>query len=102
MATVGNNDNQKYADLRDSFFSESEREHFNEVMKNPEERAIHAEMLKQKASELYRKAMDLIVRVERGEFNDEQMEKVEYQIAHYLAGIVDFEKTLEKEDERER
>ena len=38
--------------------------------------------------------MDLIKRVELGEFNDEQLEKVEYAIAHYLSGIEDLHQEL--------
>ncbi len=72
-------------------------------MRNPKDQRIHAKMLEEKAETLYKKAMDLIKRVELGEFNDEQMEKVEYAISHYLAGIEDLhqelilEKTLRSE-----
>lgn len=70
-------------------------------MRNPKDRKIHAKMLEEEAKTLYKKAKCLIKRVELGEFNDEQMEKVEYAISQYLAGIQDLrqelilEKTLE-------
>lgn len=97
MATQGNNVSGKYAELRDSFFSDSEKEYFAKIMKNPKDRAIHAKLLRKKADWLYKKAMGLITRVENGEFNEEQMARVEYMIAHYLAAIEDFEKVLELE-----
>ena len=101
MATVGNNTSAKHEQLREAFFTEGEKEQFKKVMSNPKDQRIHSKILEEKAETLYKKAMDLIKRVELGEFNDEQMEKVEYAISHYLAGIEDLhqelilEKTLE-------
>ena len=94
MAIVGNNTNSEYANLRDSFFTEEEKKQFNKVMKDEKDQKIHAEMLEKKASLLYKKAMQLINRVEAGEFNEKQMKKVEYVISHLLAGIEDLHKEL--------
>ena len=51
----------------------------------------------QKAESLHTRAINLINRVEAGEFNEEQMVKVEHMIAHYLAAIEDLERVLELE-----
>ena len=56
---------------------------------------IHTRLLTKKVEILYKKAMKLIVRVEEGAFNEEQMANVEYMIAHYLGAIEDLEKVLE-------
>lgn len=94
MATVGNNTSAKYEHLRESFFTEGEREQFEKIMKSPKNRAIHEKMLEQNADTLYKKAMVLIEAVERGEFNEEEMAVVEYTISHYLAGIDDIHPEL--------
>ncbi len=95
MATVGNNMDGKKSHVRDSFFSsKGEKEYFEKLMQDPKERSIHAKALRMNADTLYKKAMDLINRVEAGEFNEEQMAKVEYMISHYLAGIDDLHKEL--------
>lgn len=89
MATVGNNNNGEYSHLRDSFFTKGEEEQFKQRMQEPKEQIIHHSLLKQNVDKLYEKAMDLVQRVEQGEFNEEEMEKVERAIAHYLAAIDD-------------
>ena len=101
MATIGNNASGKAAFLRDSFFDSAEQQYLEELMECRGERELHHQLLHEHADKLYKKACDLIVRVELGEFNEEQMEKVEYVISHYLAGIEDLhqemilEKTME-------
>ena len=94
MATVGNNTSAKYEHLRESFFTEGEKEQFEKIIKHPKNRKIHAKMLEQKAETLYKKAMTLIEAVERGEFNEEEMAVVEFTISHYLAGIEDLHQEL--------
>ena len=66
-------------------------------MTDREERSLHCDLLRKKADELYAKAMDLIQRVDAGEFNEEKMMRVERVIAHCLAAIDDIELTLERE-----
>ena len=101
MSSVGNNTSKKLEKLRNAFFTQSEKEQFQKIMMNPKEQKIHAKMLKQNAEELYKNAMELITWVELGRFNEKQMEKIEYMISHYLAGIEDLhlellnEKTME-------
>lgn len=97
MAIKGNNSNQQYSFVRDSFFSESEKKFFTKLLEDPTEMKIHSKLLTQKVELLYKKAVKLISRVEAGEFNEKQMANVEYMIAHYLAAIEDFERVLELE-----
>lgn len=100
MATIGNNTSAEYARVRDIFFgSEGERKNFENLMQNPNEREIHTELLKKSADELYERAMNLINRVEYGEFNQEQMERVERAIAHCLAAIEDVQLALVKSED---
>lgn len=100
METIGNNTSAEYARVRDVFFgSEGERKNFENLMQNPNEREIHTELLKKSADKLYEMAMDLINRVECGEFNQEQMERVEREIAHYLAAIEDVQLALVKSED---
>ena len=89
MAAVGNNTNPKYSHVRDSFFCEGEIEHFEKIMKDPKHQEKHEKMKDKSADVLYAKAMDLIRRVEHGEFKEEEMEEVELKISHYLMGIED-------------
>ena len=97
MASEGNNANGKYAHLRDSFFTETEKEHFDNLLKNSEEKRTHEDMLKEKNDNKYRDAISLIERAEAGEFNEEEMETAEHMISHLLAGIVDLQKVNENE-----
>lgn len=97
MSTIGNNGNLKFSQTRDSFFTDSEKEFFTKLLENPKERFIHTQLLRQKVESLYERALNLLNRVESGEFNEEQMAKVEHLIAHYLGTIQDFEKVLELE-----
>lgn len=98
MATGGNNSNMNATELRESFFaSEEEREYFERLMQDPEERKVHAKLLSKSAKELYEKALSLIQRVETGEFSAEEMAGVEYTIAHCLAAIEDIYMVLERE-----
>lgn len=95
---------EKYGLAKEAFFTKGEKKQFKEVMENPEDQQIHADLLKVDAEKLYKKAMKLIDRVESGEFNEEQMVKVEYMIAHLLAAISDFELelTLEMPEEQKK
>lgn len=89
MATVGNNANLEYGYLRESFFTDEEKEHFIKLMQDDKERIVHGNMLAESPDKLYEKAMKLIERVENGEFNEDEMKKVERKISHLLAGIED-------------
>lgn len=98
MSTLGNNINNKNSYVRDTFFSsKGEQKYLEKMMKYPKEKAIHNSLLRENAENLCKKAMDLIERVEQGEFDEKQMHEVEYLITHYLAGIEDLQKVLEKE-----
>ena len=77
MSTIGNNGNQKAAFLRDTFFDSAEQQYLEELMQYRSERELHRKLLLQHAEKLYKKACELITRVELGEFNDEEMESVE-------------------------
>ena len=97
MSTKGNNTSAKKAHVRDSFFDSGEKEFFTKLLKDPEERTLHSELLREDVEKLYKKACKLINRVEKGEFNEEQMIKVERIIAHCLAAIEDVELVKEYE-----
>lgn len=102
MATIGNNFKAEYANTREAFFCDGEIDFFNKLMQNPEERKINNCLKQYKAEKLHREAKKLIERVENGEFNDEQMECVEYCIAQLLGGVQDshVEKIKERSMER--
>ena len=85
------------AHVRDSFFDSSEKEHFTKILNNPKEMDLHCKLLRENADKLYKKACDLINRIERGEFNEEEMEDVERIIAHCLGAIEDLELVKELE-----
>ena len=101
MGTMGNNTNQNATELRETFFDSAEKEYFEKLLKNPEERALHCKLLREQSKKLYERALGLIERVEVGEFNEEKMAEVEYTIAHCLAAIEDIQLVLEKEMEPE-
>ncbi len=101
MGTIGNNADGNIGYVRDSFFTEGEQDYFEKLMRNPDERRIHFKLARKNAQELFDKAMELIDRVEAGEFNEEQMQKAERAIVHLLAGIEDLQKVLELEREIE-
>ena len=97
MATEGNNMNKEIAETREAFFSEGEIDYFRRLLKSPAERLIHYKLVNKKATELHEKAMDLIERAEAGQFNEEEMFKIEYLISHYLGAIEDLHRVLIKE-----
>lgn len=97
MATEGNNMNKEIAETRDAFFSEGEIDYFRRLLKSPAERLIHYKLVNKKASELHETAMDLIERAEAGQFNEEEMFKIEYLISHYLGAIEDLHRILVNE-----
>ena len=61
------------------------------------ERDIHEDLTKKHAGHLYKRAKSLIKKVEAGKVSEEELEKVEYKIVHYLAAIEDLQKALEIE-----
>lgn len=97
MSSTGNNTSGKIAHVRDSYFDSGELDYLVELLKDPKEMAIHSKLLHYKVEILYKKAKELMTKVELGEFNEEQMAKAEYQITHLLGAIEDLEKTLELE-----
>lgn len=102
MATIGNNASGKAAFLRDSFFDSAEQQYLEELMECRGERELHHQLLHEHADKLYKKACDLIARVELGEFNEEEMEQVEKIIVHCLAAIEDLQLVLGREITPER
>lgn len=102
MATMGNNFNARNDQLKNSFFTPEEQEYFNELMKDPDEKSIHDKLLREDANILCEMVMDLIKRVEQGEFNEKQMEYVERCIAQLLGAVEDAEAILDKADDFER
>lgn len=107
--TEGNNFSRKNSQLRDSFLTESELEYFEELINDKkcgkDERRLHSDLLRESADDLCKTAQRLIDRVERGEFNDEEMEYVEYVILHCLKAVEDAEmvhgRVLGKEPEED-
>jgi len=97
MSSIGNNVDGKKSHVRDSFFDSDEKEYFKALLKKPEEMKLHCQLLRKNVDKLYKKACDLISRVEQGEFNEEEMAQVEYIIAHCLAAIEDAELVNERE-----
>lgn len=105
--TEGNNFSRANSELRDAFMTDSEIEYFeslmNDEMTGAYERRIHDELLGRKADELCATVRRLIERVDRGEFTQEEMEYVEYVIAHCLSAVKDAENVnaLEKEPDED-
>lgn len=97
MASTGNNVSGKMAHVRDSFFDSGEKEYFTDLLNNPKEMDLHCKLLRENVDKLYKKACELINRVEKGEFDEEQMVKAERAIAHCLGAIDDIELVKELE-----
>lgn len=97
MATNGNNINPEHAYLRDCFINEDMQEDLNKLMQDPKNQIIHRILTKRKTSLLYEKAMELIEKVDNGEFTDDQMDQIEKEIAFFLSAIEDI--TMSKEHE---
>ena len=89
MATMGNYASKKIDDLRKAFFdSKTEREFFLKLMENPTERERHEELKTWPGEKLYKEAMKIIGGFEEGKYNDEEAEKAEYKLVHYLGALV--------------
>ena len=95
MATIGNTFKKENTETRDAFFTKSEKEHFEELLKDSAEKEKHEQFLLKGIDKLRAKAEELISRVDAGEFNEEQMQKVENTIAHCLAAVEDLERVLD-------
>lgn len=89
MISEGNNMNKKIAHLRDSFFDSDEKKFFEEFLKDPKEKNIHEKLKKEDAEKLAKMAAHFINRVEKGDFNEEEMVEIEKIIAHCLGAIED-------------
>jgi len=96
MSSIGNNYLRTFSETRDSFFTPEERSFYNEIMQSPTERCEHNHLKMERVEKLYEKAMELINRVETGEFGEDGMDRVEYYLVHLLGAIEDIEKSYEK------
>ncbi len=94
MSTIGNNTDGRASNLRDAFFTKGEKEYYSKLMQNPGERKVRAKMMSKDVKVLYKKAQELMTRVEAGEFDETQMAKAEYYLAHILSAIEDLEQIL--------
>ena len=97
MATIGNNFSKKREHVRESFFDSDEKEFAEELLKDPKEKNLHNKLLQEDVEKLYKKACDLISRVERGEIPESKIEEIEKTIVHCLMAIEDIERVLELE-----
>ena len=95
MATIGNNTNGKASHVRDSYFDSGEKEYLEQLLKDPKHKALHEELLMKDAETLYDAAKALMMAVELGRFDEEQMAKAELYITHLLGAIEDLERVLE-------
>ena len=96
MSSIGNNYLRTFSETRDSFFTSEERAFYDELMRNPAEKREHEELKMERVEKLHAKAMELINRVETGEFGEDGMERIEYYLVHLLGAIEDIEKSYEK------
>ena len=98
MSTIGNNDSEKIAFLRESYFdSEGEKEFLVELLQDPKERKIHEKLVLRDAKKLAKLALDIIQKVESGAYNEKEMAEAEYMLTHLLAAIKDIQLALELE-----
>lgn len=97
MSSIGNNMSRKAEELRETFFASYDEETRIELLSQPIDNALAKHLETAKASDLYYEAKTLINEVEKGKFNDEEMENVEIIIAHLLAAIVDVQRALIRE-----
>ena len=102
MATEGNNYKKAYAETRDAFFCDGEKEFFEELMQDPYEKKTNNILKHSTADKRHQEALKLIERVESGEFNEEQMETVEYCLAQLLGSLEDAHIVKVKEKDFER
>lgn len=86
MATVGYNTNQDYADAREAFFTEGEREFYIKSLQDPKHMKIHDKVTMKSSEEKYAKAMELISMVENNLIAEDKMAETELKIAHLLSG----------------
>ena len=89
-------DSAKLAFLRDAYLSVEQQEAFYENLKDPAELKEFCILLSQDMHGVYKKVMDLIQRVENGEYTEEQMEIVSKTIAFYVMAQDNLQKTLSK------
>ena len=90
-------DSKKLEFLRDAFFTEGEIKYFEGLLKDEKEMSRFCTLLSEDMHKIYERAMDLIERVERGEFTEKQMAKIEKTIAFYLAVQDNLQKELSKD-----
>ena len=87
MGTLGNNTSGKIERVCRTYFSTGEGEYLKELLQNPKERDIHERLKEKDAEKLYKRAKDLMVKVELNLIPANQMPKVEREITHLLAAI---------------
>lgn len=98
MGTLGNNTDGKIEGVCRTYFSTGEGEYLKELLQNPKERDIHEKLKEEDAKKLYKRAKDLMAKVELNLIPAGQMPKVERKITHLLAAIdgLHVVKSLEK------
>ena len=100
MSTVGNNFNSEAAEIRDEFFnSEKSREYIINLLKNPKEKKLHEKLLREDGKTLINKVKAIMVKVEAGEYTEEELTDIIYMITHLLAAIEDCQPAQELEKE---
>ena len=87
MGTLGNNTSGKIEGVCRTYFSTGEGEYLKELLQNPKERDMHERLKEKDAEKLYKRAKDLMVKVELNLIPANQMPKVEREITHLLAAI---------------
>ena len=103
MAHEGNNQNDEISRVRNIFFTEGEQEYFKMLLKNPQEMAIHKELLKMDGEYLASRAKIVLDQVENGKMHSPQdMQTAEYALVHYFGAIQDIERVRVLEPERAR
>ena len=96
MANLETNYSEEMARIKNIFLSSGEQEYFDKLLKDPDQRAIHDELIKMDPEYLASRAKIVLDQVENGKINSAQdMQTAEYALVHYFAAIKDIEAACE-------
>lgn len=85
----GNNMNSKISFLRDTFL-DAQKDYLEELMKDPKNQIMVAELKRVDSEQLYIAAIKRIMDIETGKVEEKNLERVETEITLILASIEDY------------
>lgn len=87
MGVINEHTADKYIELKEEFFTKERIIKLKKLMTDPKERELHEKLKQKNISELYKKSVSLINKIESGKLYGDKKEKAEYILLHYVSAM---------------